>query len=118
MPEQLLFTRLTVFSGTFDLDAAESVCGGDGIDRGDVWELLTSLVDKSLVEVDPAARGGVRYRLLETMREYGRQRLFALAAPEAEIALRRRHLDHYLGVADASDLLFNGRAGRELMALV
>jgi predicted ATPase/class 3 adenylate cyclase len=108
--EQLLFTRLTVFSGSFDLDAAESVCAGGGIDREAVWELLTSLVDKSLVEVD-AARGGVRYRLLETMREYARRRL--LAIPDAEIALRRRHLEHYLAIAEASDLVFRGRAGRE-----
>jgi predicted ATPase/class 3 adenylate cyclase len=109
-PEQLLFTRLTVFSGTFDLEAAESVCGWCGIDRGDVWELLTSLVDKSLLEVD-AARGRVRYRLLETMREYVRLRV--PAAPDATIALRRRHLEHFLAVAEASDRLFNGRAGRE-----
>lgn len=109
-PEELLFTRLPVFSGTFDLDAAESVCGGDGIDRGDVWELLTSLVDKSLVEVD-AVRHGVRYQLLETMREYGRLR--TLATPDARIALRRRHLEHYLAVAVAADLVFAGRAGRQ-----
>ena len=108
--EQLVFTRLSVFAGTFELNAAESVCGGDGIDQGDIWEVLTSLADKSLVEVD-AARNGIRYRLLETMREYGRQHLLATA--DATIALRRTHLEHYLAVAEANDQMFNTRAGRE-----
>jgi predicted ATPase/class 3 adenylate cyclase/DNA-binding SARP family transcriptional activator len=112
-PEQLLFTRSTVFSGTFDLDAAESVCAGDGIDRGDIWELLTALVDKSLVEVD-MAQVGVRYRLLETMREYGRERL--LIDPNAAGALRATHLEHYLAVAEASDSLWKVQAGREFGA--
>jgi predicted ATPase/DNA-binding SARP family transcriptional activator len=110
-PERVVFNRLAVFAGTFDLDAAQWVCGGDGIDHGDVWELLTSLVDKSLVEVD-TARGRIRYRLLETMHEYGRQHL--LAVPDATSALRSRHLEHYLMIAEASDRLFTGRAGREI----
>jgi predicted ATPase/DNA-binding SARP family transcriptional activator len=111
VPERLVFNRLAVFAGTFDLDAAQWVCGGDGIDRGDVWELLTSLVDKSLVEVDTVRRR-IRYRLLETMREYGREHL--LAVPDATIALRNRHLEHYLMIAEASDRLFTSRAGREV----
>jgi tetratricopeptide (TPR) repeat protein len=111
VPERLVFDRLSVFSGTFDLDAAQSVCDGEGVGRTDIWELLTSLVDKSLVEVD-AARGGIRYRLLETMREYGREHL--LATTEVTMAVRRRHLEHYLLVAEASDRLFTGRAGRDV----
>src|SRR5262249_58195374 len=97
----------------FDLEAVEWVCSENRIDHGGVWELLTSLVDKSLVEVD-TARGGIRYGLLEAMRDYGREHL--RAAPDATIALRNRHLEHYLMVADSSDRLFTGRAGREVGA--
>lgn len=111
--EQLLFTRVSVFAGGFDLNATEAVCSGGDIDKRDVWELLTSLVDKSLVEIESSA-SGTRYRLLETMREYGRERL--LGDGDAAAVLARRHLEHYLGVAEAADLVFARRAGREAAA--
>jgi predicted ATPase/DNA-binding SARP family transcriptional activator len=73
-PEQELFTRLSVFAGGFDLEAAHGVCGVDASTEDDTLDLLTSLVDKSMVSV----RGGAertRYGVLETLRAYGRDRL-------------------------------------------
>ena len=73
-PEQTMFARLSVFAGGFDLDAAHGVCGEDGTTEDDTLDLLTGLVDKSMVIV----RGGAdwtRYGVLETLRAYGRERL-------------------------------------------
>lgn len=95
LQERLLWARLTVFAGGFDLEAAEYVCGGDGIEPDSVFELLADLVDKSVVLCEEVA-GTVRYRLLDTLREYGRQWLRALGE---EHRLRRRHRDWYLGLA-------------------
>ena len=74
VPEQALFARLSVFAGGFDIDAAHGVCGDEGTDEVDTLELLTGLIDKSMVTV----RGGTRiwrYSILETLRAYGRDRL-------------------------------------------
>ncbi|MCP9276211.1 BTAD domain-containing putative transcriptional regulator [Mycolicibacterium arenosum] len=72
--EQALFARLSVFAGTFDLEAAHGVCADDGDDEDDTLELLTSLIDKSMVSVFRHA-AFTRYALLETLRAYGRERL-------------------------------------------
>ena len=74
--ERALFDRLAVFAGGFDLDSAEAVCADDTIDPLDVGDLLAALVDKSMVVAD---RHGprTRYRLLETLRQYGEERLAA-----------------------------------------
>jgi predicted ATPase len=72
--EQAMFRRLSVFAGGWTLDAAEHACRGDGIERGQVLELLTSLTDRSLIlpgEID----GVTRYRMLETIRVYALDRL-------------------------------------------
>ena len=93
--ERVLFDRLAVFAGGFDLDSAEAVCADDTIDPLDVGDLLAALVDKSMVVAD---RHGphTRYRLLETLRQYGEERL----AEDGELApLRDRHLDHYVATA-------------------
>jgi non-specific serine/threonine protein kinase len=66
-----LFRRLSVFAGTFSLDAVEAICPDDG-----VLDVLSSLVDKSLVVME-AVGGEARYRLLETLRQYGHDRLVA-----------------------------------------
>jgi predicted ATPase/DNA-binding CsgD family transcriptional regulator len=89
--ERLLWARVSVFSDGLDLEAAEAVCAGDGIAREEVIDLVIGLVDKSVLirEEHPA---GVRYRLLETIGQYGRERL---AASGKEAALRRRHRDYY-----------------------
>ena len=97
--EQLLLRRLSVFTGSFDLDAAEAVCGFGNIETLDVTDLLGSLVDKSLVvaEAGPA----LRYRLLETIRQYAAERLAETDHGEAA-ALRAAHCAHYLSVAEAA----------------
>jgi len=70
--ERILFRRLSVFSGGFTLKAAESVCAGEHLERNEVLDLLSHLVDKSLVMVRENG-GQTRYRLLETVRQYGRE---------------------------------------------
>lgn len=97
--ESVLFRRLAVFAGGFDLDAAVSVCGGEGVQRYQVLDQLTLLVDKSLVQADNIA-DRARYRMLETIREYGLERLNE--SGEAA-AVRRRHRDHYAVLATALD---------------
>ncbi|MFD4294291.1 ATP-binding protein [Rhodococcus sp. NPDC058505] len=96
--EQVLWRRLSVFAGSFELDAAEGVCG-EPDDAGALLDGVASLVDKSILireEVD----AGVRYRMLETIREYGRERL--RDAGEFT-AMRRRHRDWYEGIAATAE---------------
>jgi predicted ATPase/DNA-binding SARP family transcriptional activator/DNA-binding CsgD family transcriptional regulator len=114
--ERKLFGRLSVFAGSWTLEAAEEVCSGDGIEQDDVLNLLSRLVDKSLVvaEASPGAGEEVRYRMLETIRQYGRERLEAAAGtaarPEAE-RVRERHARYYLALAEEGDM---GEAEPEL----
>ena len=72
--EQAMFIRLSVFAGGFDLDAAHGVCGADGDTEDDTLELLTGLLDKSMVKMRSGADRS-RYFVLETLRAYGRDRL-------------------------------------------
>ncbi|KAK1177558.1 LuxR family transcriptional regulator [Streptomyces sp. NBS 14/10] len=89
--ERTLWARVSVFAGDFGLPAAEEVCAGDGVEREDVLDLVAGLVDKSILVRED--RGDeVRYRLLETIRRYGRARL---AGYGQVAALRRRHRDWY-----------------------
>jgi predicted ATPase/class 3 adenylate cyclase len=110
-PERALLRRLSVFAGGWSLDAAEAVCADFGlssdqppiqnpkseIQHEEVLELLTQLVDKSLVVYEEQT--GLRYRLLETVRQYARDRL--LDANEAD-AVRDQHLSFFLGLAEAA----------------
>ena len=91
--ERRLLRRLSVFAGGWTLDAAEHVCAGDGVGREDVLDLMTRLVDKSLVMVDADPGGDRRYRFLETVRQYGRERLES--AGEGDAA-RARHFGFFL----------------------
>ena len=93
--EKALFHRLSVFAGGWTLEAAEQVCSGGEIEEWEALDLLTSLVDKSLV-VAETEQGKTRYRLLETLREYGRDRLEE--SGEAEI-LRQRHQAFFVALA-------------------
>ncbi|RYE39851.1 MAG: protein kinase [Hyphomicrobiales bacterium] len=88
--EQQIWSCLSVFAGGFDLDAAEGVCG-DHIGPDDLLDLVTSLVDKSIL-IREEAGTEVRYRLLETLREYGTEKLQTSGDYES---LRRRHRDWY-----------------------
>ncbi len=102
--EQALFRRLSVFAGGFTLAAAESVCAGEDLEREEVLELLSHLVDKSLVLV--AERDGeARYRLLETVRQYGGEKLDG-AGEETEVG--RRHADFYAWLAEEAEPQLKG----------
>jgi predicted ATPase len=98
--EQLLLRRLAVFAETFDLDAAEAVCGFSDIQAPDITGLLGSLVDKNLVVAEPAGPV-LRYRLLETIRQFAADRLAEAGETEAA-AVAAAHLAHYLCVAETA----------------
>ncbi|RDH75942.1 LuxR family transcriptional regulator [Mycolicibacterium moriokaense] len=98
-PERVLFRRLAVFMGGFDLDAAEAVCGDEHIERYQVLDQLTLLVDKSLV-VAESVSGPTRYRFLETVRQYGLEKL---GESGDAATVRTRHRDYYLHIAVALD---------------
>ncbi|OBB03546.1 transcriptional regulator [Mycobacteriaceae bacterium 1482268.1] len=95
-PERVLFRRLAVFLGGFDLDAAQAVAGTSDVERYQVLDQLTLLVDKSLVVAENTSRR-TRYRLLETVRQYALEKLGE--SGEAN-DVRIRHRDHYMAVAD------------------
>src|SRR5262249_5694458 len=97
--EQLLLRRLSVFAESFDLDAAEAVCGFSDIEPFDITALLGSLVDKSLVVAEPTGPS-LRYRLLETIRQFAADRL-ADTGDEAD-AVAAAHCAHYLSVAETA----------------
>jgi predicted ATPase/class 3 adenylate cyclase len=95
--ERVVFDRLGVFAGSFDPTAAEAVAAGDGMAAWDVLDALTSLVTKSMVALEETRDGGVRYALLETLRQYARERLDEIDDTDAR---QRRHAEYYAGVAE------------------
>jgi predicted ATPase/DNA-binding CsgD family transcriptional regulator len=130
--EQRLWARLSVFPGSFDLEAAECVCAdggsaaqpaagagsdpdaaagpdpaGGGLGAGALFTTLSRLVEKSIAACE---EGGRRYRMLDTIREYGAGQLARLGEQDD---MRRRHRDHYLGLAEqaAAGCLGPGQAG-------
>jgi non-specific serine/threonine protein kinase len=89
--ERLLLRRLSIFVGGWSLEAAEAICAGESIEQEAILELLAHLVDKSLVTM--LDRGAVaRYGMLETIREYAREKL--VDSGEAD-AIHRRHFEHF-----------------------
>ncbi len=104
--ERLLFGRLSVFAGGFDLEAAAAVCAGDGIVPGQILDEVAGLVDKSLLAVERRA-GATRFRMLDFVRQYAAERL-AEAGHDAVLA--DRHRTWFRDLAE--------RADRELWALV
>lgn len=94
--QRLALARLSVFAGSLDLDAARAVLAGGGIDHDDVLDLVGGLVKQSLVQVT-RRQGTVRYRLLDTIHAYARQRLSELDDPAR---IRDRHLAFYAGFAN------------------
>ncbi|WP_416961549.1 ATP-binding protein [Streptomyces sp. Agncl-13] len=106
--ERLLWARLSVFAGRFDLEAAEYVCGGDGLHSDRVLDVLSELLAQSVVVREETATG-VRYRMLDTIRAYGAD---WLEATGDAARLRRRHRDWYLGLATWCELdWFSPRQG-------
>ncbi|MFO1272785.1 MAG: tetratricopeptide repeat protein [Rubrivivax sp.] len=93
--EQTLLGRLAAFVGGFVLEAAEAVCEGDPLESFDILDLLTSLVEKSLVMLEER-EGQSRYRMLETIREYAAEKLAQRGGGEAVAA---RHADFYFALA-------------------
>jgi predicted ATPase/DNA-binding CsgD family transcriptional regulator len=110
-PERALLRRLSVFAGGWTYEAAEGVCAGDGIQPHAMLDLLAQLVDKSLV-IAEEQHGAVRYRLLETIRQYARDRL--LAADEAE-RTRDRHLAYNLRLAEEAEPDLRGPESRTIL---
>ena len=94
-PEQLLFRRLSVFVGGFALEAAEAICSGNGIETDEIVDLVSSLVDRSIVVAEPHD-GTMRYRLLETIREYSRE---LLASSDEAARVWSRHLRWFADLA-------------------
>src|SRR5215203_6095255 len=101
LPEEecALFRRLSVVAVGLTMKAAESVCAGVDLERGEVLELLSHLVDKSLVMVREEG-GEARYRLLETVRQYGSEKL-SESGEEGQV--RERHAGHYLTLAEDAE---------------
>ena len=94
--ERVAFRRLSVFAGGCSVNAAEAVCGGEGLDATDVLDVVTALVDRSLVRV-VEHEGGLRFTMHETLRAYAAERL---AEAGEESALRARHLAWMLAFAE------------------
>ncbi|HEY0798059.1 MAG TPA: diguanylate cyclase, partial [Candidatus Baltobacteraceae bacterium] len=101
--ERLVFIRLAIFAGGCTLEAAREVCAGEGVDADEMGDLISGLVTKSMLVAD-VADGKSRYRLLESMHEYAREKL---AESGAETQLARKHALYLLRIAQQS-------AGRQI----
>jgi len=95
--DQRVFERLAVFSGTFDAAAARSVAADDGIEAWDVLDALGSLVAKSMLTADDVPTGETRYGMLETLRQYARERLDETGDADR---WRRRHAEYFAAFAE------------------
>jgi predicted ATPase/DNA-binding CsgD family transcriptional regulator len=95
--EQVLWARLSVFTGGFPLEAAEEVCAGDGIDGADVLDLVDGLLEKSVLAREDDGASYVRFRMLESLREYAAEHL----TEEQQQAGRDRHLTWYADLVRA-----------------
>jgi predicted ATPase/class 3 adenylate cyclase/DNA-binding CsgD family transcriptional regulator len=104
-PERALFRRLAVCMGGFDLDAAQAIAGDEELHRHQVLDVLTLLIDKSLIVAENIS-GRTRYRLMETVRQYALEKLSE--SGEAD-EVRDRHRDHYTATA----ALFDGSTSSE-----
>jgi predicted ATPase/DNA-binding SARP family transcriptional activator/DNA-binding CsgD family transcriptional regulator len=98
--ERRLFGRLSVFAGGWTLEAAEVIGAAGDTEQGDVLDLLSGLVEKSLVATEATGGGGARYRMLEPIRQYAREKLDE--SGEGEI-VGRRHAEHYLTLAEQAE---------------
>jgi predicted ATPase len=102
--EQTVLQRLAVFAGGFDLEAAEQVCGVDPVESFEVLDLLASLVEKSLVMLDER-KDDSRYRMLDTIADYAREKL---AQSDGTEVMAAKHCDHYFALAKAANRGLNG----------
>jgi predicted ATPase/DNA-binding SARP family transcriptional activator len=109
-PEQTLFRWLSVFAGGWTLEAAETVGTGGGIENDDVLDLLSRLVEKSLVVAEATGNGQMRYRMLEPVRQYGRQKL---EESEEADAVKGRHAALFLALAEEAEPELTGPRQQE-----
>ncbi|MCQ8835216.1 SpoIIE family protein phosphatase [Streptomyces malaysiensis] len=103
-PEQILWARLAIFAGSFDLSAAEKICGDDKLPRDALLKALIGLVGKSILTRENDNSGG-RYRILEAVRQYGHEKLLERRDDQMQ---NRRHRDYYLNLAERFDAQFFG----------
>jgi non-specific serine/threonine protein kinase len=103
--ERQLFSRLSVFPAGWTLEAAERVCEGDGIGAKDILDLLSKLVRKSLVALESDVAGERRYRFLETVRQYARERLVQAGVAER---LRDRHSEFFFNEFRGAETVLRG----------
>ncbi|MEU8357506.1 AAA family ATPase [Nonomuraea sp. NPDC048882] len=102
--ERLLWARLSVFAGDFELDAARFVCSDGRLPSEDITDLVTGLVEKSILLIR-SNHAGVRYKLIDTLAEYGEEWLEKLGQKER---MRQRHLEYYLSLAQRSEDAWSG----------
>ncbi|MEO7803040.1 MAG: LuxR C-terminal-related transcriptional regulator [Actinomycetota bacterium] len=107
--ERTLLRRLSVFAGGFTLSAAETVCQAEGIEKFRILDLLTQLVDRSLVQMEEVT-GAARYRLLETIRHFARQQL---TDSNESASVRSNHLQFYLSLVERAEPELEGAGLRE-----
>lgn len=110
IPERELLRRLAVFAGGWSLESAEAVCAGGDVQTHDVLDLLTRLVEKSLVAMNAQAD---RYRLLETVRQYAQE---LLSASGEEDSVRSRHLAFHLAMVEQARAALVGPKQGEWMS--
>ena len=108
--ESRLFRRLSVFAGGWMLEAAEAICSGQGVKREETLDLLSSLVGKSLVITERKQGEEMRFRFLETVRQYAREKLFD---EQESQALHTRHRDFFLQLAEVSGVMYTSAAHQE-----
>jgi predicted ATPase len=111
--ERILFRRLAVFMGGWTLEAAEEVCSGNGIESSDILDLLSQLVNKSLVLVE-TLESEKCYHMLETIRQYAREKLLVVSDEEDNI--RTRHLKYFLRLSEQAEPALRGPSQIEWMA--
>ena len=104
--EQILLRRLSVFAGGCSLNTVERVCAGEGVEPGQMVELLSSLVRKSLVIADTLQRSEARYTLLEPIRQYAGEKLEAAGERPA---MRDRHLQCFVELAEETEPKLKGQ---------
>jgi predicted ATPase/class 3 adenylate cyclase/Tfp pilus assembly protein PilF len=102
--EQMVLRRSAIFAGGCSLEAAEAVCGGNGPEQAEILEIMASLVDKSLLRQESPG-GEPRFEQLETLREYGLERLDDGGEVDA---MRRSHAAFFLALAEEADPLLEG----------
>ncbi len=110
--EQTIFRAFSVFANAFTLESASAVCSSDEIEDFEVLDILTSLVDKSLLQTDHSG-ADVRYRMLESTRQYAHEKLVERGEHERVV---QRHAQTYLAMSEELDRVWDETPDREWMA--